>query len=145
MFHQANLRNADVEETVVNGVSAKYSLIQMWVEVVAQEMMRLVEWPLVSLKHDDIAAAFSSRMARDNCTPKLNWVYGASNTTKTIEGVTVTTTGNTCTAEIPVTFPGPVVSTQGGRSEQLGSDPLTVWLKMTGAPVSFTLATPIKI
>ncbi|KAH7354667.1 hypothetical protein BKA65DRAFT_496769 [Rhexocercosporidium sp. MPI-PUGE-AT-0058] len=147
MFHQANMRWADVPETAVNGVVGKYSLIQMWVEVVVQEMMRLVEWPLVSLKHDDIAASFASRMVRDNCSPNVALVYGDTNTTKTITGVTVTTTDNLCGVEIPVTLPGPVIATQGriGRSEQLGSDPLTIWLTMTGSPVTLRLRTPITL
>jgi hypothetical protein len=41
MFHQANLRQTDVANTVVNGVSQKLSLIQIWVETVVVEMTRL--------------------------------------------------------------------------------------------------------
>lgn len=41
MFHQANMRQTDAPNTVVNGVSQKLSLLQMWVEVVAMEMTRL--------------------------------------------------------------------------------------------------------
>ena len=89
MFHQANMRWADVAEVAVNGVMGKYSLLMMWVEVVTQEMMRLVEWPMISLKHDDIAASFASRMALDNCSPNVALVYGSSNTTKTITGPSI--------------------------------------------------------
>ena len=147
MFHQANMRWADVAEVAVNGVMGKYSLLMMWVEVVTQEMMRLVERPMISLKHDDIAASFASRMALDNCSPNVALVYGSSNTTKTITGVTVTTTNNVCGVEVPVTLPGPVIATQSrvGRSEQVGSDPLTIWLTMSGSPVSLRLATPITL
>jgi hypothetical protein len=41
MFHQANLRQADVPEVSVNGVNRKLSLIQIWTEIVLQEMTRL--------------------------------------------------------------------------------------------------------
>lgn len=41
MFHQANLRMADVPEVPVNGVMKKLSLIAIWCEVVLQEMVRL--------------------------------------------------------------------------------------------------------
>lgn len=41
MFHQANLRMADVPEVPVNGVMKKLSLIAIWTEVVLQEMVRL--------------------------------------------------------------------------------------------------------
>ncbi|KAK6584729.1 hypothetical protein PZA11_002953 [Diplocarpon coronariae] len=143
MFHQANMRSADMNETVVNGVSGKWSLLQMWTEVVWQEMARLVEWPLITLKHDDLADSFANRMALDNCVRKLEWIYSGSNATRAITGVTVSSANNTCSTEVPVTFPGPVVSTNGGREEQRGSDPLTVWVTLAGSPVTFTLASPI--
>lgn len=41
MFHQANLRMADVPEVPVNGVMKKLSLIAIWTEVVLDEMIRL--------------------------------------------------------------------------------------------------------
>jgi hypothetical protein len=41
MFHQANLRVADVPNTMVNGIRRKLSLIETWTEVVTQEMTRL--------------------------------------------------------------------------------------------------------
>ncbi|KAK2629472.1 hypothetical protein QTJ16_000292 [Diplocarpon rosae] len=159
MFHQANMRSADANETVVNGVSAKWSLLQMWTETVTQELARLVSWPLITLKQDDIADSFADRMALDKCVRKLQWIYSGSNTTssgsnttmsganstKAITGVTVSTANNTCSSEVPLTLPGPVVSTKGARSEQLGSDPLTLWVTLAGSPVTFTLSTPIPV
>jgi len=41
MFHQANMRQTDVDTTVVNGVSGRYSLLQMWVETVTTELTRM--------------------------------------------------------------------------------------------------------
>jgi len=141
MFHQANMRQTDVGSIKINGLTSQLSLLQMWTETVAQEMIRLTKWPMISLKHDDLAVAFAQRMARDKCTPSLAYTMSG----KTITGVTVSTTGNTCSAPIPVTFPGPVVSANGGRVEQVGADPLTVWVQMSGAPVSFTLSKPIAL
>ncbi|KAK4981132.1 hypothetical protein LTR28_004545 [Elasticomyces elasticus] len=143
MFHQANLRQTDVAATTVNGVSKQYSLLQMWVETVVQEMTRLVTWPIIALKHDDIAATFAARMTRDQCAPKMSYLYGTGG--KTITGVTVTANGNSCSQPIPVTFPGPVTSTAGGRTEQVGSDPLTIWVSLSGSPVTFTLSTPVAV
>lgn len=54
MFHQANLRQIDVDETVINGDSAKLSIFQAWVETVVQEFVRLADWPMITLKHDDV-------------------------------------------------------------------------------------------
>jgi hypothetical protein len=41
MFHQANMRAADVDSTVVNGQELQMSLLEIWTEVVTQEMVRL--------------------------------------------------------------------------------------------------------
>lgn len=82
-------------------------------------------------------------MIRDQCQPTLTWMYSTDG--KSIVGATVASNGNICAAVIPVTFPGSVTSTNGGTSEKVGSDPLTVWIKLSGSPVSFTLATPIAV
>jgi hypothetical protein len=51
MFHQANLRQADVSNIEINGVSAKLSLLQAWVETVLQEMIRLYVSTFVAGSH----------------------------------------------------------------------------------------------
>jgi len=65
-----------------------------------------------------MAAAFANRMARDACGASLT--FNTNPTAKTITGVTLTTTGNTCSAKIPVTVPGSVTSTQGFTTEKIG-------------------------
>lgn len=62
MFHQANLRTGDVDNITVGPVSGALSLIQIWVETVTQEMMRLTNWPIFSLKHDDIGQYFLDKV-----------------------------------------------------------------------------------
>ncbi|KAL5344246.1 hypothetical protein ACLOAV_010816 [Pseudogymnoascus australis] len=138
MFHQANLR---AKQATVNG--QRYSLLQAWVETVLGEMVRLVTWPIITLKHDAIATAFTDRMTRDGCNPKLTYNIDAS--AKAITGITVTTDGNQCAKPIPVTVPGSVTSTSGHATEKIGSDPLTVWVKMSGSPVSFDLSQPVQL
>jgi len=100
-----------------------------------------VNWPIQSLKHDDIATSFAQRMARDACAPTLSFTTSGS----TITAVTLSTIGNTCGVAIPVTVPGKVTSTQGFTTEQVGTDPLTIWVKLTGSPVTFTLSTPVSL
>ncbi|OWP04291.1 hypothetical protein B2J93_9359 [Marssonina coronariae] len=141
MFHQANLNYVTAGTTTINGQSKKLSMLQAWAETVVQEMVRLVNWPMISLKHDDIATDFTNRMARDKCQPALSYTTNPS--AKTITAVTLTTAGNTCAAKIPVTVPGSVTSTQGFTTEQVGGDPLTIWVQMSGSPVTFTLSTPV--
>jgi len=84
-------------------------------------------------------------MTRDLCAPEIT--YSVDSAAQTVTGVTVTAKGNTCEAEIPVTVPGAVVDTYGFRTEQIGSDPLTIWVQLTGESVlrSFTLVTPIPL
>ncbi|KAJ9493133.1 hypothetical protein VN97_g153 [Penicillium thymicola] len=140
MFHQANLRNIDVDPITINGVSEKYSIMQAWVETQVQEFVRLAQWPLITLTHQEMSASFLARFNRDKCGYSLS--YATDN--KKITAVTVSATGNTCTDPIPVTFPVAPTSTQGFATEQLGADPLTVWVKLSGSPVTFTLSTPIS-
>lgn len=41
MFHQANLRTGDTPSITIGDQSGNLSLLQTWVELVSQEMMRL--------------------------------------------------------------------------------------------------------
>ncbi|GAB7362479.1 hypothetical protein MBLNU230_g2801t1 [Neophaeotheca triangularis] len=141
MFHQANLRQADVESLTIGDQSGQMSLIQAWSETVVQEMTRLTNWPLITLKHDDIAQEFLNRMARDNCNPELSYRY--SDDGRSITGVTVTADGNSCSAPIPVTFPGQASTGGDSRTDQVGSEPPIQWVSLNGSPVSFSLATPV--
>jgi len=141
MFHQANLRNADVDAITVNGVSAKYSIFQAWVEVQVAEFTRLVDWPLVTLKHADMSAQFLDRYNRDACGYSLSYTIA----NKKITGVTVSATDSSCNSPIPVTFPTAPADTKGFTTEKIGNDPTTVWVQLSGSPVSFTLSSPIAL
>ncbi|KKY21693.1 putative extracellular serine-rich [Phaeomoniella chlamydospora] len=140
MFHQANLRNTGIGATTINGVTSQISIFQAWVETVVQEFVRLANWPIITLKQADFTTTFAARMARDACGYGMSYTVSKNK----ITGVTVTASGNTCSQPIPITFPGKITSTQGFKTEQVGNDPLTIWVKLTGSAVSFTLSTPIS-
>ncbi|CZT48533.1 related to extracellular serine-rich protein [Rhynchosporium secalis] len=148
MFHQANTRQADVGITTAPGggltaKSGKWSLLQMWVETVLGEFARVVNWPIISLKHDDLAASFIQRMARDKCKYTMTLIVDTSQ--KIITGVTIASSANICTASIPVTLPGKVRDTLGFVTEQLNSqDPLVIWVPLTGSEVKLTFSVPIS-
>lgn len=55
MFHQPNLRSRDALETNINGRMQRLSLLQMWVEVITVEVTRVVNWPIITLKHDHVS------------------------------------------------------------------------------------------
>lgn len=88
-----------------------------------------------------MADAFAVRAARDACGYSLTWVTED----KKITGVTVSSTDNSCGSPIPVTFPSAPTNTQGFETEQVGSDPFTVWVPLRGSPVTFTLESPISM
>ncbi|KAF1348161.1 hypothetical protein BDV97DRAFT_299295 [Delphinella strobiligena] len=144
MFHQANLRQSDVPSSTVGSQTGQFSLLQIWVETVLQELTRLTTWPIITLKHDDIAQQFINRMALDQCNPNLTYIYSPDK--KSITGATVTANSNTCSVPIPITFPGKAsTSATGTTTEQVGSDPLTIWTTLSGEAVTFDLASPIAL
>jgi hypothetical protein len=64
MFHQANLNSVGQPAYTV-GTESVSALFQIWVETVLQEVYRLVQWPILTVKHDDLAQLFLNRMARE--------------------------------------------------------------------------------
>ncbi|KAL3422761.1 hypothetical protein PVAG01_06917 [Phlyctema vagabunda] len=134
MFHQPNLRSADVQPYNINGVAQKLSLLQLWVEAITADIARLVTWPIITLKHDHIAASFNRRMLVDACEPFVQY----ASTNRSISGFTVKAgTNNTCEMPIPVMVERPLLDDKGFVTEQIGSDPTTIWVKLDGAPVTF--------
>lgn len=145
MFHQANLRQTDMETITIGTETGKMSLVMSWVETVAQEMYRLTDWPITSLKHDDIGKYFVDRMTLDNCKPKLSYTYSSNG--NSIESVTVTTDGNSCGVPVPVTIPGGTASASGGSStaDKVGSEAPIVWVTMNGSPVTLSLSESVPL
>jgi hypothetical protein len=84
---------------------------------------------------------FLQRYTRDQCAYALAYEISGDY----ITGVRVTAKHNQCGAKIPVTSPVGVLNTENFTTEQLGSDPLTVWVQLAGAPVSLALASPIAL
>jgi hypothetical protein len=141
MFHQANFRTEGLSPITVNGVTSNISIFQAWVEVVVQEFGRLVNWPLVTIKQDDLANVFRSRQARDACAPKLSWTVSNNK----INSVTLTANGNRCAQRLPITVPGTVTNTAGLTVEKIGNDPYTYWVTLSGSSKTLTLSTPVNI
>lgn len=71
MFHQANMRQGDVESITVGSQTGRLSLLQIWTEVVTQELARLTNWPVFSLKHDDLGKLFVDRETLEYVTFRL--------------------------------------------------------------------------
>jgi hypothetical protein len=96
------------------------------------------------LKHDDLAQAFLNRQARDLCRPSMTWTTSASG--DSVEAVNIYTAGgNRCGTPIPITVPVGVTVNTGATNEQLGDDPLTLWVTMSGASRKYTFTKAIAL
>ncbi|KAF1966744.1 hypothetical protein BU23DRAFT_584283 [Bimuria novae-zelandiae CBS 107.79] len=142
MFHQANMRVSDTKATTLLGENKKWILLMVWTEAVVFELARLVEWPVITLKHEDTAKAIIARKNRDECLPSL--AYRLSSDRKSITGVIVSTKKANCNTTIPVTLPSDVKDAADAIKEQKGKDPLTLWVS-PGAARSYSLSTPLKL
>ncbi|KAK7420392.1 hypothetical protein QQX98_002815 [Neonectria punicea] len=144
MFHQANMRQVDMDTITIGSQTGKMSLVMSWTETIVQEMMRLANWPIQSLKHDDFTQYFLDRKALDDCKPRLSYVFSENGLS--IKSVTVTATGNTCSASIPVTIPSGSVTSQGSvTTDQIGTEPPIQWVTLSGSPVTLALGKPIAL
>lgn len=143
MFHQANLRWIDMPERTLGTETGTFSVIVSWIETIAQELYRLTDWPVVSLKHDDFAQYFLDRMAVDKCKPSVSYTY--SSDASRIASLTVTTEGNSCSAPVPVTIPRGSASGGNSRLDTVGSEPPIVWVTMSGSPVTLQLSEPVRL
>ncbi|KAF4629487.1 hypothetical protein G7Y89_g8665 [Cudoniella acicularis] len=141
MFHQANMRVSDTSSITVNGVTKKYSLLMAWTETMVNELTRLTTWPIITLKHDDLAVQWLARKARDQCIPNMS--YQLSDNRKSITGIVVSAADTKCSTAIPVTFPGTVKNLVSATKEQVGSDPATLWITLGGAPQSYSFANEV--
>lgn len=56
-----------------------------------------------------------------------------------------TANGNRCGTTVPITVPSAVTSSAGATNEQLGTDPLTMWVTMSGASRRYTFQRPIRV
>ncbi|KAK6358154.1 hypothetical protein TWF730_007508 [Orbilia blumenaviensis] len=144
MFHQANMRTNVTNSVTIPGTSltSKFSLLQMWTETQIAEFQRLVNWPLITYKHDDIATAFKNRYVRDLCNIQVS--QGISD--GQVVSITITTPSNACDVEAAVTVPGGVKETGSNiRTEKIGNDLPTIWVKLNGGAVTLTLNTPVAL
>ena len=146
MFHQLNLRIADLAPTTINGVTKQRSLYMMWAETVGPALTSLVNWPIVNIGNDELFDYYTGRMIKDKCNPTTELILSTTGNTTQITGFIVDCTGSTCPRPIPVTIPGgSVTNLQGSTTEQIGNDPLTLWVPLSGSPVSFNLTQPITM
>ncbi|KAH7127836.1 hypothetical protein B0J13DRAFT_453912 [Dactylonectria estremocensis] len=143
MFHQANMRQIDVDSITIGSETGKMSLVTAWTETIVQELTRLTNWPIISQTHDEFTQYFLDRMAVDKCSPKLSYGYSSSGA---ISSVTVSANGNTCSVPIPVTIPSGSTTASGGSvtPDQVGSEPPIQWVTLKGSAVTLSLSKAVS-
>lgn len=145
MFHQANMYYTGVESITIGDQTGQMSLVTAWTETVLQELMRLTNWPVISMTQDLVAEYFRDRKTVDDCNPQLS--YGYSDDGKAINKVIVTANGNSCSRPVPVTLPSGSASASGGSTsnDKVGTEPPIEWVTLNGSPVTLTLASPVTV
>ncbi|KAL2205624.1 hypothetical protein CC79DRAFT_1343812 [Sarocladium strictum] len=144
MFHQANMLRGATTMTI-GTQTGRLSILMAWAETVVQELIRLTTWPVTSLTHDQTAKYFVDRMTLDACEPRLTYQYATSGSS--IASVTLRTKNNNCGVPVPVTLPQGQATVSGGQSssDQVGDEPLIVWVTMAGSPVVLQLSSPVTV
>ncbi|KAJ3194038.1 hypothetical protein HK101_003639 [Irineochytrium annulatum] len=149
MFHQANLRNADMPSIRVPGTtkSMKLGIAQNWTEQILYNYTQYATWPIVSIKEDDLVTAFRNRYIYENAGVRVWYTGPVGSNGATVSSLSVTA-ATSCTA--PVTMPSSVTlamvnAPTGGRLEQIGNDPVTVWVPLVGgaSATQITFKAPI--
>ncbi|OUM56342.1 hypothetical protein PIROE2DRAFT_19081 [Piromyces sp. E2] len=142
MFHEGNLRNEDFEEITINGVKGKYGLLQEWVENMAVEIRKYFEWPLISLKMDDLVQYFILRLEKEQCKPIFTMVVDDS--TFKVSEIKVSATQGSCTVPMFAVRDNGFDSSSVNSIEQYGEEPETAWIQVKQTPVSVKFNGDVK-
>ena len=127
MFHEGNLRNTDQPEVVVGGAKGKFGLMQQWVENMVAEINKYMDWPLISLKMDDLVESYKLRLAEKQCSPKYTMVI--DDTSLKISEIKVSATNGDCLVPIFIIRDTEVDPSNVSNIEQVGNDPATAWVQ----------------
>ncbi|KAJ1564226.1 hypothetical protein HK096_009042, partial [Nowakowskiella sp. JEL0078] len=138
-FHQPNLRKSPTLVTIGSS-SGYYSLVQQWIETVVYKLNQVTNWPVITIKQDDLANVFLKRWKRLSCGINSTLLFDSTNTM--IVGIHVSSLG---TCEVPITVPDTATYPVGSEAKKIGSQPLVVKLKMSGDSQTIMLGTPINV
>lgn len=105
--------------------------------------MALEYAPLVPFRLNPLSKELTNP---SQCEPQISYTF--SNEATSITSVTITANDDSCDVPIPVTFPQTAaVRVDGGdvQVEQIGTEPVVLWVKLDGEPLSFTLDEPVSL
>lgn len=145
MFHQANLRAADITNKVPpyfpNG---KFSLLMLWVEMVVENLKAYVSWPIITRPMQEMRSVFVDRLNRDTCGATITKLINADGYLYAIQ-----VTGGMKACTWPISLPGDVSNRTAFADSYFEKisvvDPLTVWVPTKpGQTRQIVLQTPVR-
>jgi len=128
MFHEGNLRNVDAPEVDIHGTRDKFGLMQQWVETVVYEIKRYMDWPLITLKMDDLAETYIKRIDQKACQPKYTMVI--DDQTFEISEIKISSTAGKCQVPLLAIRNTPFDEKTVDRVERFGNEPPTAWVEV---------------
>ncbi|KAJ3029935.1 UNVERIFIED_CONTAM: hypothetical protein HDU68_010621 [Siphonaria sp. JEL0065] len=148
MFHQANLRNADMPSVTIGTKTGKLSLMQQWVESVFGSFAKVSNWPILTVKQDVLTQKFINRQIYETANVVVTQAVNVTATGVTSSGLSVSASKN-CIA--PVTLPRSVAIADitslpaGATTEQIGTvDSVTVWVPLTANATPVIISFAVK-
>jgi len=144
MFHEGNLRNADFPEITIGEATGKFGMMQQWVERMVIELNKYVDWPVRSIKMDDLAKTYIDRLDKMECQPQYTMII--DDATGIIQEIKVEKTG-TKNCKVPLFMERNKVSfadIDNVSTEKYGNEPETAWIDLKDGPVSVRFTKEIK-
>jgi hypothetical protein len=128
MFHEGNLRNSDFPEVSIGSGKGNYGMLQQWVERVNAEVQKYLNWPMISIKMDDLAQTYLIRMAREQCKPQYTMVIDDSS--YKVSEIKVQSTTGECKVPLFIIRNVEFDKKTVDEIEQIGSEPPTAWVNI---------------
>ncbi|KAI9330164.1 hypothetical protein BDR26DRAFT_922582 [Obelidium mucronatum] len=142
MFHQANLRNADLPIVTMGSKTGKLGLMQQWVEAIFGNFSLVSNWPIVTLKQDDLTQKFIDRQNYETANVSVIQLLNVTAS----DGVSILgfniTASKDCVAPVtlPPSFGAENVSLPAGAYfEQIGIDSVTMWIPLRANAPAITV------
>ncbi|OUM59547.1 hypothetical protein PIROE2DRAFT_67677 [Piromyces sp. E2] len=126
MFHEGNLRNSDFPEVTIGSGKGKLGMLQQWVERMNVEVQKYFEWPMISIKMDDLAQTYLTRLDKENCKPKYTMVV--DNTSFKISEIKIQSTTGECKVPLFAIRNSEFDQKTVDEIEQIGNEPQTAWI-----------------
>jgi len=154
MFHEGNLRNADYPVVTIGTATGNFGMMQQWVERMVVEFNKYFNWPVISIKMDDLAATYIDRISRASCQPEYTMVIDDATgiisevKVQSKEDVKLDIVGDykaKCRAPL-LAMRNVEFNKKGVEVEQIGDEPPTAWIVLDnpGQSKSFKFAKEVK-